>query len=77
MIGPDEHACPKCGKAVSNERTELIGTDLCVNCTPQKPKPKAIMDYSHKTAGVLMICDDIPYHHSFSIFMRKLLGDVK
>jgi len=51
------HTCPKCGSEVDDERRELLGIDLCIRCTPQHGL-WGIMDFSHKTAGVLMLVED-------------------
>lgn len=47
----NEVGCLKCGRPMPAERLEL-GFPNCKDCTPQG-KPKGIMVYSHKTAGVL------------------------
>lgn len=54
---PEEtfHDCPSCGAKVSNTRSELLGTELCIRCTPQIQKPLGVMEYGHKTAGVLVL----------------------
>jgi hypothetical protein len=49
------HPCPECGTDVSNERLTLLGTELCPKCTPQGSKVLGVLDYSHKTGGVLML----------------------
>lgn len=49
------HCCPDCGKLVSDERLELLGTETCEKCTPQGDKVLGVLDYSHKTGGVLML----------------------
>ena len=57
------HPCPVCGAPVSNERTELLGIEECINCTPQKGKPIGVFDYvvgSHERnegIGKLLIVD--------------------
>ena len=55
----ESHKCPNCGESVPDERTELLGVVTCAKCTPQKPKPLGVLDFSHKTGGVLMITDDM------------------
>lgn len=52
------HVCPKCGVLVPDERYELVGTLLCVKCTPEKPRPLGVPIYSHKTGAVLEICNE-------------------
>ena len=39
------HPCPHCGAPVSNERSELLGIDECIACTPQKRPPIGVWDY--------------------------------
>lgn len=51
------HKCPECHRDVPDERRELLGVDTCPKCTPQRAKPRGVMAYSHKTAGVLDICE--------------------
>jgi hypothetical protein len=51
------HRCPECNADVPDERRELLGVDTCAKCTPQRAKPRGVMAYSHKTAGVLDICE--------------------
>jgi len=52
------HPCPGCGKDVPDERRDLLGVETCVDCTPQKPRPKGYMVYDHKTGGVMETCSD-------------------
>jgi len=47
--------CARCGRPMPAERLEF-GFNCCKDCTPQT-KPKGIMIYSHKTAGVLETTD--------------------
>ena len=51
-----EVGCQKCGKPMPAERLDF-GFDRCSACTPQN-KPKAVIVYSHKTAGVAEIVSD-------------------
>ena len=39
------HKCPHCGAMVPDERSELLGIDECINCTPQKRPPIGVWDY--------------------------------
>jgi hypothetical protein len=50
--------CPICGVEVPPERKELLGVETCVKCTPQRPKPKGVMEYGSKNCGVLAITDN-------------------
>lgn len=51
-----EHECPKCGKMTSDLRKILLNIDTCRDCTPQLEKPLAVMEYSSKNVGELVIC---------------------
>ena len=42
---PGFHRCPRCGVLVSDERSELLGVDECINCAPQKQPPVGVWDY--------------------------------
>jgi hypothetical protein len=44
-IPPGFHRCPNCHALVSNERRELLGTEACIDCTPQKKRPIGAWDY--------------------------------
>lgn len=55
---PGAHQCPSCGRIVSGMRKQLLGTDLCAQCTPQGNIPLGVMDYSEKAGGVLMVVED-------------------
>jgi hypothetical protein len=46
-----EVGCAKCGRPMPAERQEL-GFPCCKECSPQG-RPKGVVVYSHKTAGVL------------------------
>jgi len=52
------HPCPACGKSTFDLRIELLGVVTCVQCTPQPTVVYGLMDYSHKTGGVLQIIND-------------------
>jgi len=54
-----EHQCPKCGKLTSNLRKILLNVETCKNCTPQGEKLLAVMEYSQKTGGELVICPNL------------------
>lgn len=48
--------CATCRAEMPEERLEL-GLAHCSGCTDQT-KPRGAMEYSHKTAGVLIVTDD-------------------
>ena len=52
------HKCPSCGCLVPDERLELLGTEYCIKCSPDRPPLRGVMEYGHKTAGVLVLTDD-------------------
>jgi hypothetical protein len=52
--------CATCGKEMPDERLEY-GLTHCSNCTNQT-KAYGVMEYGHKTAGVLIITDESGYH---------------
>lgn len=52
------HKCPSCGEDVPDERITLVGVVTCTKCTPQPGKLYGIMDYGHKTGGVLTMTED-------------------
>jgi len=52
------HPCPKCGKPTPDERYQIVGVLTCCECTPQKSRPLGAMIYSHKTGGVLELCNE-------------------
>jgi len=51
------HKCPTCGRDVPDERLELLGTEYCIHCTTEKPPLLGIMEYGHKTGGVLVMTE--------------------
>lgn len=53
----DTHACPSCGEPTPNERQRILGTPLCIKCSPQAPKKLGIPEYGHKAGGVTVVCD--------------------
>lgn len=48
--------CALCGCDMQQERIEL-GLYHCRNCNKQQ-RPKGVMEYTHKTGGVLVITDE-------------------
>ncbi len=52
------HLCPCCHKDVSDERLEMTGTPLCVDCTPPQPPIYGVMSYAEKAGGILMTTTD-------------------
>lgn len=53
----DTHKCPVCGCDVPNERSELIGVETCIRCTPQRPRPLGVVEYAEKAGGILFITE--------------------
>jgi hypothetical protein len=52
------HNCPGCQKPTINARIRALNGDRrCIECTATKAY-KGCMDYSHKTAPVLMVTKD-------------------
>ena len=51
--------CATCGREMPEERLEF-GYFNCTKCNMQE-RPKGVMEYGHKTAGVLIITDDIGF----------------
>lgn len=51
----DEAGCARCGRPMPAERLEF-GLTRCKECSPQG-RPKGVMVYDHKTAGVLCVTD--------------------
>ena len=49
-------SCKICGREMPIERYELFGLTICSRCAPQN-KIKGVMEYSHKTAGILVLCE--------------------
>jgi hypothetical protein len=45
--------CAFCGQVMPEERLEL-GLTECIKCAPQD-RPLGVMEYGHKTAGVLVV----------------------
>lgn len=58
QIKESVHKCPNCGADVADERTVLLNTLCCAKCTPQASKPMGVMNFDHKTGGVLMLITD-------------------
>jgi hypothetical protein len=50
--------CPSCGKEVPLDRYKILGVKTCIECTPTVKPYLGVMNYKHKTGGVLIKTTD-------------------
>jgi hypothetical protein len=55
-LTPRDKQCVTCGDTISDIRLAALDTNICIKCS-KVPKVFGLMDYSHKTAGAIVIVD--------------------